>query len=207
MHKNAMKCNKTLSKWCKNKHGASKIIDTFETYQTRELPITWRVRWASSPPRSHIVVMIRLAPPMEQVCAYHMLVRPLFLHTTLKNGVFLMSFEFLLLHVVCCLFLNLLVIMMCSLNFIVSPFLSRIGTWELFCLEVAYATAYMRLMLHPHCQQVVSGVRVSSTHWHAWLGHPAAPIVCHVQHRHELLVASNKFVETIYDACQQVKSH
>jgi hypothetical protein len=33
MHKNAMKCNKTLSKWCKNKHGASKIIDTFETYQ------------------------------------------------------------------------------------------------------------------------------------------------------------------------------
>jgi hypothetical protein len=33
MHKNTMKCNKTLSKWCKNKHGASKIIDTFETYQ------------------------------------------------------------------------------------------------------------------------------------------------------------------------------
>jgi hypothetical protein len=33
MHKNAMKCNETLSKWCKNKHRASKIIDTFETYQ------------------------------------------------------------------------------------------------------------------------------------------------------------------------------
>jgi hypothetical protein len=33
MHKNATKCNKTLSKWCKNKHVASKIIDTFETYQ------------------------------------------------------------------------------------------------------------------------------------------------------------------------------
>jgi hypothetical protein len=33
MHKNAMKCNKTKSKWCINKHGASKIIDTFETYQ------------------------------------------------------------------------------------------------------------------------------------------------------------------------------
>jgi hypothetical protein len=30
--KNAMKCNKTQSKWCINKHGASKIIDTFETY-------------------------------------------------------------------------------------------------------------------------------------------------------------------------------
>jgi hypothetical protein len=33
MHKSAMKCNKTVGKWCKNKHGASKIIDTFETYQ------------------------------------------------------------------------------------------------------------------------------------------------------------------------------
>jgi hypothetical protein len=33
MHKNAMKCNETLSKWCKNKHGASKIIDMFDTYQ------------------------------------------------------------------------------------------------------------------------------------------------------------------------------
>jgi hypothetical protein len=32
MHKNATKCNETLSKWFKNKHGASKIIDTFETY-------------------------------------------------------------------------------------------------------------------------------------------------------------------------------
>jgi hypothetical protein len=33
MHKNAKKCKKTQSKWCINKHGASKIIDTFETYQ------------------------------------------------------------------------------------------------------------------------------------------------------------------------------
>jgi hypothetical protein len=33
MYKNATKCNKTLSKWCMNKHGASKIIGTFETYQ------------------------------------------------------------------------------------------------------------------------------------------------------------------------------
>jgi hypothetical protein len=33
MHKNATKCNETLIKWCKNKHGASKIMDTLETYQ------------------------------------------------------------------------------------------------------------------------------------------------------------------------------
>jgi hypothetical protein len=32
MHKSATKRNETLSKWCKNKHGASKIIDTFWTY-------------------------------------------------------------------------------------------------------------------------------------------------------------------------------
>jgi hypothetical protein len=36
MQKNAMKCNKTQSKWCINKHRASKIIDTFETYQQEE---------------------------------------------------------------------------------------------------------------------------------------------------------------------------
>jgi hypothetical protein len=33
MHKSATKCNETIAKWCKNKHGASKIIDTLETYQ------------------------------------------------------------------------------------------------------------------------------------------------------------------------------
>jgi hypothetical protein len=32
MHKSAMKCNETLCKWCKTKHGASKIMDTLETY-------------------------------------------------------------------------------------------------------------------------------------------------------------------------------
>jgi hypothetical protein len=34
MHKSATKCNEIIGKWCKNKHGASKIIDTFETYQS-----------------------------------------------------------------------------------------------------------------------------------------------------------------------------
>jgi hypothetical protein len=33
MHKSATKYNETIGKWCKNKHGASKIIDTLETYQ------------------------------------------------------------------------------------------------------------------------------------------------------------------------------
>jgi hypothetical protein len=47
MHKSATKCNKTVGKWCKNKHGASKIIDMSETYQasSQELP---RRRRASS---------------------------------------------------------------------------------------------------------------------------------------------------------------
>jgi hypothetical protein len=43
MHKNATKCNETICKWCKNKHGASKIIDTFETYQSpSQLASTFR---------------------------------------------------------------------------------------------------------------------------------------------------------------------
>jgi hypothetical protein len=36
MHKSATKCNETIGKWCKNKHGASKIIDTLETYHASE---------------------------------------------------------------------------------------------------------------------------------------------------------------------------
>jgi hypothetical protein len=38
MHKSATKCNETIGKWCKNKHGASKIIDTLEMYQCSGLP-------------------------------------------------------------------------------------------------------------------------------------------------------------------------
>jgi hypothetical protein len=32
MHESATKCNETLGKWYKKKHGASKIMDTLETY-------------------------------------------------------------------------------------------------------------------------------------------------------------------------------
>jgi hypothetical protein len=41
MHKNTTKCNETLSKWCKKKHGASKIIDTFETYHLHRRLANW----------------------------------------------------------------------------------------------------------------------------------------------------------------------
>jgi hypothetical protein len=40
MHKSATKCNETIGKWCKNKHGASKIIDTFETYHGARTALT-----------------------------------------------------------------------------------------------------------------------------------------------------------------------
>jgi hypothetical protein len=59
----------------------------------------------------------------------------------------------------------------------------------------------------PPIPQAFSGVRVSSTHWHARLGHPATPIVRHVLHHHDLPVVSNKNAETVCDACQQGKSH
>jgi hypothetical protein len=41
MHKSATKCKETVGKWCKKKHGASKIIDTLETYHpTAPSPLT-----------------------------------------------------------------------------------------------------------------------------------------------------------------------
>jgi hypothetical protein len=58
LHKNATKCNETQGKWCKNKHEASKIIDTFETYQVGKKKQRTRARveeiasttWSSSWP-------------------------------------------------------------------------------------------------------------------------------------------------------------
>jgi hypothetical protein len=44
MHKLATKCNETLGKWCKNKHGTSKIVDTLETYQPIALAATMLVK-------------------------------------------------------------------------------------------------------------------------------------------------------------------
>ena len=70
-----------------------------------------------------------------------------------------------------------------------------------------YALDAPRPSSTPSSPQVFSGVRVSPTHWHARLGHPAAPIVRHVLHRHDLPVVSNKTAETICNACQQGKSH
>jgi hypothetical protein len=42
-----MKCNETQGKWCKHKHGASKIIDTFGTYQSARH--FCMVRWYIAP--------------------------------------------------------------------------------------------------------------------------------------------------------------
>jgi hypothetical protein len=50
MHKSATKCNETIGKWCKNKHGASKIIDTFETYQS-----PYNYGWTQSTARATLV--------------------------------------------------------------------------------------------------------------------------------------------------------
>jgi hypothetical protein len=62
MHKSATKCNETLSKWCKNKHGASKIIDTFETYQgfIREIKTS---TWVSNP-----VIVSKKNTDVQRVC-------------------------------------------------------------------------------------------------------------------------------------------
>jgi hypothetical protein len=56
MHKSATKCNETIGKWCKNKHGASKIIDTFETYQPYCVKITKYMEKKIQKGRGHTVV-------------------------------------------------------------------------------------------------------------------------------------------------------
>jgi hypothetical protein len=92
MHKNATKCNETLGKWCKNKHGASKIIDTFETYQsypsnlilqncreTRHLPIltTWHDKFTLDPGKKPLPDLDRL-PAIADPFALNRTKHPLF---------------------------------------------------------------------------------------------------------------------------------
>jgi hypothetical protein len=48
MHKNATKCNETLGKWYKNKHGASKIMDTLETYHRPTKQQNFGLGWEKS---------------------------------------------------------------------------------------------------------------------------------------------------------------
>jgi hypothetical protein len=58
MHKNATKCNKTQSKWCINKHGALKIIVTFETYHRPPQAHTHASKQHHPVPCAHLVVNI-----------------------------------------------------------------------------------------------------------------------------------------------------
>jgi hypothetical protein len=52
MHKSATKCNETVGNWCKNKHGASKIIDTLETdHWTKRKPNIQKFTEASREPK------------------------------------------------------------------------------------------------------------------------------------------------------------
>jgi hypothetical protein len=57
MHKSATKCNETIGKWCKNKHGASKIIDTLETYHSVELSSPNYTNFCSRVPEVPVAVL------------------------------------------------------------------------------------------------------------------------------------------------------
>jgi hypothetical protein len=63
MHKSATKCNETLDKWCKNKHGASKIMDTLETYHPTHV-LRPRVSWAHELTEDEMAVT---QPLMERI--------------------------------------------------------------------------------------------------------------------------------------------
>jgi hypothetical protein len=60
MHKSAMKCNETIGKWCKNKHGASKIKDTLETYHLVNLSYDFLTHLKASR------IVSQLTPPGTQ---------------------------------------------------------------------------------------------------------------------------------------------
>jgi hypothetical protein len=60
MHKSATKCNETVGKWCKNKQGASKIIDTLETYQ-------WAMMGATPSGKSTWQPTLLITPLMEDI--------------------------------------------------------------------------------------------------------------------------------------------
>jgi hypothetical protein len=62
MHKSATKCNETVGKWCKNKHGASKIIDTLETYHWSISTTRFHVVWKGRSPSGGLPL-----PPCPQV--------------------------------------------------------------------------------------------------------------------------------------------
>jgi hypothetical protein len=55
-----MRCNKKLSKWCKNKHGSSKIIDTFETYQYSTQRFHWELGRTREPIRNKFLLNIQM---------------------------------------------------------------------------------------------------------------------------------------------------
>jgi hypothetical protein len=60
MHKSSTKCNETLGKWCKNKHGASKIMDTLETYQ--QVPrCSWQSKALDEAPYKLSGAIVKLA--------------------------------------------------------------------------------------------------------------------------------------------------
>jgi hypothetical protein len=63
------KCNKTQSKWCINKHGASKIIDLFEMYHASPRPAFLPLAAAphrSSPPLAAPPLPYLASPPWPE---------------------------------------------------------------------------------------------------------------------------------------------
>jgi hypothetical protein len=73
MHKSTTKCNKTLSKWCKNKDGASKIMDTLETYQDSvpHRAASFSTRVDISPLHLSLLFASSLPPPPSSCAVSH----------------------------------------------------------------------------------------------------------------------------------------
>jgi hypothetical protein len=58
-----------------------------------------------------------------------------------------------------------------------------------------------------HVGQALSTIKISSSRWHARLGHPSLSIVKLVLSKNSLPIISDTSHESVCDACQQGKSH
>src|SRR3954466_13579789 len=56
-------------------------------------------------------------------------------------------------------------------------------------------------------KQALAVIKPSSAQWHSRLGHPSSIIVSHVLSKHKLPYSRESSTESVYDPCQQAKSH
>jgi hypothetical protein len=107
-------------------------------------------------------------------------------------------------------FIVLPLIIMSSLNFTLTSFLSRIRSQGKHCFTTKPRGGIYPLpcsAIQSSSRQVLSSNKYSTTRWHARLGHPSSSIVKFVLSKNNQPCSRESSEESVCDACQQVKSH